>query len=38
MEMAPRVQDFLARVILTYALLTAPLEVVAVVALFYLFA
>jgi hypothetical protein len=33
-----RQQDLLARAILTYALLTAPLEVVAVVALFYLFA
>jgi hypothetical protein len=33
--MNPRIQDLLARLILGYALLTAPLEVAAVALLFY---
>jgi hypothetical protein len=36
--MSPRLQDLLARVILGYALLTAPLEVCAVALLFYVLA
>ena len=36
--MNPRIQDLLARLVLGYALLTAPLEVVTVAMLFYLFA
>ena len=35
--MRPRFQDAAAKIILAYALLTAPLEVAAVAALFWLF-
>jgi len=34
--MNPRLQDALAKIILTYAILTAPLEVCAVALLFFL--
>ena len=36
--MNPLIQDLLARLILGYALLTAPAEIAAVAMLFYLFA
>jgi hypothetical protein len=36
--MSPRLQDLLSRLILTYAVVTAPLEVAAVAVLFYLLA
>ena len=36
--MNPRIQDVLARLILGYAVVTAPMEIAAVALLFYVFA